>query len=168
MRTGRQHRGRELLKRRDVIENPERSTVCRCHEVVVSGMNRQIVHGHRRHAIVETRLAAYPELSAVRLLDEIRAAGYTGGYSQLKVLVRRLRPTPAPAPVVRFETPAGHQAQVDFAQFRFPWGVRHALLVVLGYSRLLWCRFYRRQDMATLYDGPASDRAGGFNRSMQR
>lgn len=104
-------------------------------------------------AIIETRLAAYPELSAVRLLDEIRAAGYTGGYSQLKALVRRLRPIPAPEPIVRFETPAGHQAQVDFAQFRFPWGVRHALLVVLGYSRLLWCRFYRRQDMATLYDG---------------
>jgi transposase len=27
------------------------------------------------------------------------------------------------------------------------------LLVVLGYSRLLWCRFYPRQDMATLIDG---------------
>ena len=34
--------------------------------------------------IIEARLAAYPELSAVRLLDEIRAAGYAGGYSQLK------------------------------------------------------------------------------------
>ena len=28
--------------------------------------------------IIEARLAAYPELSAVRLLDEIRAAGYAG------------------------------------------------------------------------------------------
>ena len=55
--------------------------------------------------------------------------------------------------MVRFETPAGRQAQVDFAHFRFPWGVRHALLVVLGYSRLLWCRFAPRQDMATLMDG---------------
>jgi hypothetical protein len=36
---------------------------------------------------------------------------------------------------------------------RLPWGVRYALLVVLGYSRLLWCRFYPRQDMATLFDG---------------
>jgi hypothetical protein len=33
--------------------------------------------------IIETRLAAYPELSAVRLLGEIRAAGHTGGYTQL-------------------------------------------------------------------------------------
>ena len=39
---------------------------------------------------------------------------------------------------------------MDFARFRFPWGVRYALLVVLGYSRLRWCRFYPRQDMRTL------------------
>jgi transposase len=104
-------------------------------------------------AILETRLAAYPELSAVRLLEEIRAAGYCGGYSQLKELVRRIRPGVAPESAVRFETPAGRQGQVDFAHFRFPWGVRHALLVVLGFSRLLWCRFYPRQDMATLMDG---------------
>jgi transposase len=104
-------------------------------------------------AIIDARLAAYPELSAVRLFDEIRAAGYVGGYSQLKAFVRRVRPASPPEPVIRFETPAGHQAQVDFARFQFAWGIRYALLVVLGYSRLLWCRFYPRQDMATLIDG---------------
>jgi transposase len=103
--------------------------------------------------IIEARLAAYPELAAVRLLDEIRAAGYAGGYTQLKTFVHRVRPTPPPEAVIRFETPAGRQAQVDFARFRVDWGVRYALLVVLGYSRLLWCRFYPRQDMATLIDG---------------
>ena len=104
-------------------------------------------------AIIETRLAAYPALSAVRLLAEIRAAGYTGGYTQLTAFLRHVRPTPAPEPVIRFETPAGRQAQVDFARFEFAWGVRYALLVVLGYSRLLWCRFSPRQDMRTLIDG---------------
>src|SRR5688572_13942189 len=74
--------------------------------------------------IVEARLAAYPQLSAVRLLEEIRAAGYTGGYSQLKGFVQRVRPVPPPEPVVRFETPAGRQGQVDIAEFRFPWGQR--------------------------------------------
>src|ERR1700754_3430382 len=103
--------------------------------------------------IIETRLAAYPQLSAVRLLAEIRAAGFAGSYTQLKEFVRRVRPAPAPEPVIRFETPAGRQAQVDFARFTFPWGVRYALRVVLGYSRLLWCRFYVRQDMRTLIDG---------------
>ena len=82
--------------------------------------------------IIEARLTAYPELSAVRLLAEIRAAGYTGGYSQLKAFVQRVRPTPVPEPVSRFETPAGRQAQVDFARFKFAWGVRYALLVVLA------------------------------------
>jgi transposase len=103
--------------------------------------------------IIETRLAAFPQLSAVRLLAEIRAAGFEGSYTQLKAFVRQVRPTPLAAPVIRFETPAGRQAQVDFARFTFPWGVRYALLVVLGYSRLLWCRFYVRQDMRTLIDG---------------
>jgi transposase len=103
-------------------------------------------------SLIESRLATYPELSAVRLLAEIRAAGYPGGYTQLKDFVRQVRPMP-PEALVRFETPAGRQAQVDFARFRFPWGVRYALLVVLGYSRVLWCRFYPRQDMRTLVSG---------------
>ena len=54
---------------------------------------------------------------------------------------------------MRFETPPGHQAQVDFAEFRFPWGKRYALLVVLGYSRLLWLQFYPRQTLATILTG---------------
>lgn len=101
-------------------------------------------------AIIDDRLGAYSALSSVRLLTEIRAAGYAGSYTQLKAFVRQVRPTPPPEPVIRFETPAGRQAQVDFARFQFPWGVRSALLLVLGYSRLLWCRFYLRQDMRTL------------------
>ena len=50
--------------------------------------------------IIEARLAASPELSAVRLLDEIRAAGYAGGYTQLKACIgcaRRSRPSPSSA-----------------------------------------------------------------------
>ena len=39
---------------------------------------------------------------------------------------------------MRFETAPGRQGQVDFAHFRLPWGKRYALIVVLGYSRLLW------------------------------
>lgn len=105
------------------------------------------------HGIIGERLAAYPELSAVRLFQEVRAAGYTGGITQLRDYVARVRPRPEPEPVVRFETPPGHQAQVDFADFRFPWGKRHALLVVLGYSRLLWLHFYPRQTMATVMAG---------------
>ena len=34
--------------------------------------------------IIDARLAAYPRLSAVRLFNEVRAAGYPGGYGQVK------------------------------------------------------------------------------------
>ena len=102
--------------------------------------------------IIETRLAALPELTSVRLLEEIRAAGYAGGYTQLKEFVRTIRPR-VEEPIIRFETPPGHQAQVDFADFKLPWGKRSALLVVLGYSRLLWLRFFRRKDMQALVEG---------------
>ena len=114
-------------------------------------------------SIIETRLEEYPDLSATRLFEEVQAAGYTGGYTQLRDYVRQVRPRPEPEPIVRFETEPGHQAQVDFAEFKFPWGKRYALLVVLGYSRLLWLKFYARQDMRTLFVGP-----GGGLRLLRR
>jgi len=104
-------------------------------------------------AIIDTRLASYPELSAIRLFEECRAAGYTGGLSQLQCYVRQMRPRPAPEPVIRFETEPGVQAQIDFAEVRLPWGKRYALLVVLGYSRLLWLTFSPRQTMQTVITG---------------
>jgi transposase len=100
--------------------------------------------------LLEARLAEFPALSSVRLLAECRAAGYTGGYSQLTALVRRLRPQPTPEPVVRFETAPGVQAQFDFAEFRFPWGKRYAVLIVLGYSRLLAVEWVSRQTARTV------------------
>lgn len=103
--------------------------------------------------IIDARLAAYPELSAVRLFAECKAAGYTGSLTQLKAYVRQVRPRPEPAPIIRFETAPGHQAQVDFAEVKFPWGKRYALLVVLGYSRLLWLAFYPRQTMQVVMRG---------------
>jgi transposase len=103
--------------------------------------------------IIETRLTKYPALSAVRLFAECQAGGYTGSLTQLKVFVRQVRPRPVVEPVVPFETTPGHQAQVDFAEVKLPWGKRFALVVVLGFSRLLWVRFVVRQDMLTLIRG---------------
>jgi transposase len=103
--------------------------------------------------IIGARLSEFPRLTAARLFAEIRAAGYAGGYTQVKEYVREVRPAPPPDPVVRFETPPGQQAQVDFAEFRLPWGKRYALVVVLAYSRLLWLQFYARQTMAVLMRG---------------
>ena len=72
-------------------------------------------------------------------------------------MLRDLRPPAAPAFEVRFETPPGDQAQVDFAQFQVafadePGVIRIVWLfsLVLGYSRLLWARFVVHQDLQTV------------------
>jgi len=138
------------------------------HEWVETGqLDRDLSSGRSRYSprppvphklapytgIIAARLEEFPALSAKRLFDEVRASGYAGGYSRVRDYVRSVRPRRAAEPVVRFETPAGRQGQVDFGTFTLPWGRRHALVVVLGYSRLLWLRFYRRQTMAVLTAG---------------
>lgn len=103
------------------------------------------------------RIAAYPDLSGRRLLRELKERGYGGGYTAVTDALREIRPT-IPAPFeVRFETPAGEQAQVDFAQFQVvfqaePGVVRIVWLfsLVLGHSRLIFARFVLRQDLQTL------------------
>ncbi len=108
-------------------------------------------------AYLRQRVAAYPGLTASRLLREIREHGYAGGYSAVTDFLREVRPSPTPPFEVRFETPPGEQAQVDFAQFEViyadePEAVRKVWLfsLVLGYSRLIWARFVAHQDLQTV------------------
>ena len=93
------------------------------------------------------RVVAYPGLTASRLLREIREHGYAGGYSAVTDFLREVRPAPVPPFEVRFETPPGEQAQVDFAQFQVIFTDEPSLTrivwlfsLVLGYSRLIWAR----------------------------
>ena len=109
------------------------------------------------------RVAAFPELTGTRLHREIRDVGYSGGYTAVKVFLRDIRPSPSPGFEVRFETPPGRQAQVDFAQFRTvftdePGAERIIWLfsLVLGHSRRLWGRFVTHQDMQTVLRGHAA------------
>jgi transposase len=103
------------------------------------------------------RLAAFPGLTAVRLWRELRERGYTGGYTAVKRAVRGIRPEPIAPFEVRFETAPGEQAQVDLARFEIeftdePGAKRIVWLfsMVLGYSRLIWCRFVVHQDMQSV------------------
>jgi transposase len=99
------------------------------------------------------RLKAYPELSAARLLVEIRDLGYQGKYTILKDCIRTLRPPKVIPLEVRFEVSPGQQAQADFAVFKTAFGTVHALLVVLSWSRYLWVRFYYHEDQLTVLSG---------------
>ena len=106
---------------------------------------------------LKERLAAYPGLTAVRLWREVKERGYAGGYSVLRDCVRDLRPPRTAGFEVRFETPPGEQAQVDFAHFEVEFaddpGVKRVVWLfsmVLGYSRLIWGRFVVHQDLQSV------------------
>ena len=95
------------------------------------------------------RATAYPGLTGRRLFRELRERG---GYTAVTDLLREIRPAPLPTFEVRFETPAGEQAQVDFAQFQLqvtdePAVTRIVWLFsfVLGFSRLIWALFVLHQ-----------------------
>ncbi|MGZ5099092.1 MAG: IS21 family transposase [Usitatibacter sp.] len=103
------------------------------------------------------RLAAYPGLTGVRLWRELKERGFVGGYSVVRNEVRNLRPPRSAGFEVRFETPPGEQAQVDFAQFNVEFtdepGVKRIVWLfsmVLGYSRLIWARFVVHQDLQSV------------------
>ena len=114
-------------------------------------------------AIIDARLEAFPKLSAKRLFDEVRAAGYPGGYSRVNDYVRATRPRDRSRRRSGSRRRRGVRARSTFGTFTLPWGRRHALVIVLGYSRLLWLHFYPRQTMAVLMEAleSAFDRFGG-------
>ena len=103
------------------------------------------------------RLAIVPELTGRRLHRELAAMGYQGGYTAVTDLLREIRPIRPPSFELRFETPPGRQAQVDFAHFRTVFtdepGIERVVWLfslVLGHSRMLWGRFVPQQDMQTV------------------
>ena len=104
--------------------------------------------------ILRDYLARYPNISVVRLLEELRRRGYPGGYTVLRQRVKRLRRQGRRLPVERFETAPGVQAQMDWAIYTLDFtqeGRRRVNLFsyVLGYSRRQYIHFTASQDMET-------------------
>jgi transposase len=106
---------------------------------------------------LRARITAWPDLSGKRLLRELKERGYSGCYSVVTDFLRTARPPRAQVFERRFETAAGKQAQVDFAQFRVefsdePGVVRILWLftIILGHSRWIWGRFCATQDLQTV------------------
>jgi len=89
------------------------------------------------------------------LLRELRARGYTGGYTLLTDWLRPQRQSARTVAVRRFETPPGKQAQVDWGHLgtiemdgedRNLWG----FAFTLGHSRMMMAEVALNQKLGTL------------------
>ncbi len=114
-------------------------------------------------------LARYPEITAQRIFEELRAAGYGGGYTAVKKHVRQVRPKARPEPSL--PTPSygpGEMAESDWSPYVIDFldGQRRtvqALSYVLVWSRRKCFSIYERSDLFALMDGHLAtfERFGG-------
>ena len=102
-------------------------------------------------AYIDGRLSEGLE-NCVVLLRELRALGYSGGYTILKDYVQPRRRRRQPRATVRFETGPGEQAQVDWGSLAYVaedgrkrrvW----AFVMVLSWSRAIYVEFVRHADV---------------------
>ena len=69
------------------------------------------------HAELERLLQIDSTASAVVIRQRLEAQGFQGGLSLLRQYLRQGRAHNTPKPTIRFETPAGHQCQVDWGHW---------------------------------------------------
>ena len=122
--------------------------------------------------MIKALLEKYPDMTGVRVQETLSENGFDGGQSIVRDYLRKIRPRPKKEPVVRFETPPGHQGQMDWSPYTlsFTRSGRQKVLwfsYILGFSRRQYIdcttarRFYtlirRHQDAFAHFGGvPAS------------
>ena len=105
--------------------------------------------------MIQSKLDAHPDITAVRLREELRGKGYAGGYTIVKDRLRTLRPRAKPSAVERFETAPGQQGQQDWSPYVIPFTKQgptklRCFGLILGFSRRQYVHFCEREDQKTL------------------
>jgi transposase len=114
------------------------------------------------------RLQQSPRIPSSVLQRELAERGCAIGGARLRAVVATMRPPKPSQPIIRFETPPGAQAQVDFATLRDGAYCFKLFITVLGYSRWLFGLFVPDERVESLREGHLAffDRLGGVPATM--
>lgn len=94
-----------------------------------------------------------PFLQAIQVFERMQQYGYEGGYTAVKLYTRQFRRKKKKEAFHELELLSGEEAQVDWMQWKTPFGVVYGFVYLLAYSRYLYCKFYHRSSMEFFLDG---------------
>jgi transposase len=94
----------------------------------------------------------YPFLKATQVHQRLKSYGFPGGYDTVKLYTQSFRKRKS-ASFHELEFLPGEEAQVDWMEYRFPFGVLYGFVLILAYSRYLFAQFYPRHSLEFFLDG---------------
>jgi transposase len=148
--------GREFHLGRNTIRRILRAHVQRRdmgHEVLTKKLKRSSkLDGFDSE--IKKLLEKYPKITGVRIYEELKEAGYSGGISILRERLKKLRPRDRD-PVIRFETDPGQQGQQDWSPYTIPFtrsgkSQVQCFSYILAFSRRQYIDFTSRHDFYSL------------------
>ena len=117
---------------------------------IVKKERSSIIDPYRR--LIEDWYEAYPSLKAIQVFDRLQTYDYPGRYTTVKKYTLPFR-RKRKRMYHELSFLPGEEAQVDWMQRRFPFGIAYGFVFILSYSRYLYARFYPRQTMEFFLEG---------------
>ncbi len=133
LRMGRRRIAR--IVKREALQKPARESLCKPYA-------RLIREWYEEH----------PFLRATQVYERLKGYGFSGSYGIVKRQTYELRRRRPPAYHELLFLP-GEESQVDWMEWRFPFGLVYGFVLILAYSRYLYAQFYPRQSMEFFLDG---------------